>query len=168
MIRHLMKPTLDAVIQSHGWTQEDFSVIYKGITRWKREGRQEALWLHYGNSASAERARRELVKHHHAKDVDVLGAIVVVNGGIDYLEKEVDGIKVHKHFTAKLRTALQEWNHKGGDKPLVLSFLSQDEVALAKQEVVSYTNKYSEGPIAYGMKLIIPSVLAQELNGVFK
>ena len=116
--------------------------------------------------AAAERARTDLVKHHHAKDVSVLGTVVVVNGGIEQLEQEIDAIKVRKHLTAKLRTAMQGWHHKGGHKPLVLEFLSQGEVKCAKSELKGYVSKNSEGAIAYGTKLIIPSKLAEELGRV--
>lgn len=150
----------------HAFSSQDFAVIHKGITRWKHEGKQEALWLNYGNNTSAERARYELIKSHHVQDADVLGGMVIVNGGIDYLESEIESIAVHKRFHAKLRAALQQWRQRGGKKPLVLEFLHSEEVGFAKEELKDYISKDSENAIAYGSKLIMSEKLALELEEV--
>lgn len=150
----------------HGWSHEDFAVIYRGISRWKNEGRREALWLNYIDHAAAKRAYSDLIKHHHVGDASVLGNIVIVNDGIGYLEQEVNSITVNKHFDAKLRAALLTWQQKGANKPLSLEFTSPYEVHCAKEKLREYLDKDSEGPVSYGNKLVMSTALAAELAEV--
>lgn len=152
-----------------GWSHDEFTTVYKGLERWKKDGkRDEGLWLHYLNNACAEKARLDFIKHQHVREVDVLGAIVVVSGGVDHLEREVDEIKVRMYFTAKLRSTLQEWKDKGDNKaPLTMEFPSAAEAKHAKNEflgLMGYNKSGMESAVISGSKLVISPALAKKLD----